>query len=227
MIGLKMTDRSVINYAMPKIAASQKDAFYERRRLDLIEAAVRLWAVDGYGATPVAKIAIAAGIAKGTFYLYFDSKQALLDEVLQRYTLLPRIEEMVSEMTDSTLDEAIASFVRTAWRHLHQSRDLMLVALRELPGHLPQAQAAIESVLVPGNKLLAEFLGRHLPPARAQEISLIVAGRGLLGMIILMFITQEILGAGRFLPVDEDDITATITRIFLRGVLGSEEPIPC
>ena len=218
-----MTDRSVISYSMPKIAASQKDTFYESRRADLAEAAVRLWASKGFDATSVATIAEAAGIAKGTFYLYFASKQALLEDVLRRYTLLPSVLNMVDQVANRSLEEAVDAFVQAAWRHLKQHRDLVLLALRELPSHLEQADEAIERVLVPTNKLLATFLEDRLGAQRARELSLIVAGRGLIGMIIMVFISQEILGAQRFLPVEEDKITSTIARVFLHGVLGANE----
>lgn len=46
---------------------------------------------DGYGATSVASIVKAAGVSQGTFYNYFDSKQALLAElrrgVFKRYAV--------------------------------------------------------------------------------------------------------------------------------------------
>jgi AcrR family transcriptional regulator len=208
---------------MPKIAASQKDTFYEGRRVELADAAVRLWAEKGFDGTSVASIAEAAGIAKGTFYLYFASKQALLEDVLRRYTLLPSILNMIAEMGDSSLEQAVDAFVRAAWRHLNQHRDLVLLALRELPSHLEQAQEAIERVLVPTNKLLAQYLEERLGQRRAQELSLIVAGRGLIGMIIMVFISQELLGAHRFLPVEDDKITATIAHVFLHGVLGANQ----
>jgi AcrR family transcriptional regulator len=218
-----MTDRSVIKYPMPKIAASQKDTFYESRRADLAEAALRLWAEKGFGATSVASIAAAAGIAKGTFYLYYASKQALLEDVLRRYTLLPSVQNMVEGMADSSLEQAVHSFVRAAWRHLTRHRDLVLLALREMPSHLEQAHEAVERVLVPTNKLLASFLEERVGAQRARELSLVIAGRGLIGMIIMVFLTQEILGAGRFLPVEEEQITATIAGVFLHGVLGPQE----
>jgi AcrR family transcriptional regulator len=208
---------------MAKIAASERDDFYESRRADLAEVALRLWAERGFDSTSVAAIAEAAGIAKGTFYLYFASKQALLEDVLRRYTLLPSIQTMVEGMADSSFEEAVHSFVREAWRHLTEHRDLVLLALRELPSHLEQAQQAIERVLVPGNKLLANYLEERLGPERAQEISFIVAGRGLIGMVIMLFLTQEILGAARFLPVAEDEITSTIAQVFLHGVLGAKK----
>lgn len=208
---------------MPKIAASERDTFYEARRKEIADAALRLWAERGFDSTSVASIAEAAGISKGTFYLYFASKQALLEDVLRRYTLLPTIQVLVDSMADSSLEEALHAFVRTAWRHLSDHRDLVLLALRELPSHLEQAQEAIERVLVPGNQLLAHYLEERLGPQRAREISLVVAGRGLVGMIIMVFLSQEILGARRFLPVAEEEITSTIARVFLQGVLGARE----
>jgi hypothetical protein len=37
-------------------------------------------------------------------------------------------------------------------------------------------------------------------------------------MVIVVFLTQEVLGAGRLLPVPEAEITRTIAELFLRGV---------
>jgi hypothetical protein len=129
---------------------------------------------------------------------------------------------MVEGMADSSFEEAVHAFVRQAWRHLSKHRDLVLLALRELPGHLEQTQHAIEHVLVPTNKLIAQYLEERLGAERAGEISLVVAGRGLIGMVIMLFLTQEILGAGRFLPIGEDEITSTIADIFLHGVFGTK-----
>jgi hypothetical protein len=52
----------------------------------------------------------------------------------------------------------------------------------------------------------------------------VIAGRALIGMIIVVFLTQEVLGAGRFLPVPEEEITRTIAELFLRGVAPIERP---
>jgi DNA-binding transcriptional regulator YbjK len=64
---------------MPKIPASERDAFYEARRTELAACALRLWAERGFDQTSVAAIAAEAGVSKGTFYLYFESKDALLE----------------------------------------------------------------------------------------------------------------------------------------------------
>jgi AcrR family transcriptional regulator len=53
----------------------------ETRRAELLAAATRLFEERGYDAVTVADITDSAGVAKGTFYLYFDSKEGLLDSL--------------------------------------------------------------------------------------------------------------------------------------------------
>ena len=48
------------------------------KRKRILDAAVRVFARQGFYATRVSEVAKAAGVADGTIYLYFDSKDALL-----------------------------------------------------------------------------------------------------------------------------------------------------
>ena len=52
-----------------------------RRRL--LDAAERVFGDLGYHDASVVKVADAAGVAAGTFYLYFDSKKAIFDELVR------------------------------------------------------------------------------------------------------------------------------------------------
>lgn len=210
---------------MPRIAASARDAFYETRRAALAEVALKLWAERGYDRTSVEAIAREAGIAKGTFYLYFETKGVLLLEVLRRNSLVPNILALIEDLKTRGLEEAVHGFVRGAWRHLDSQRELLLVALREMPTHLDAARDAVARVLVPANAALASDLETRIGPARAAELSSVIAVRALVGMIVVTFVTQEILGAGRLLPVPEAEITRTIAELFLRGVAPQKESV--
>lgn len=57
----------------------------ERRRGDLLDAATRLFATQGVETTPVAAIAEAAGVAKGSFYRYFASREELIAALKVRF----------------------------------------------------------------------------------------------------------------------------------------------
>ncbi len=63
------------------MARQSKDP--EERRLELMEKAQELFFSRGYTRTSVAQITDALGVAKGTFYYYFDSKQDLLEQLAE------------------------------------------------------------------------------------------------------------------------------------------------
>jgi AcrR family transcriptional regulator len=54
------------------------------RRESILNAALRLFADKGYRATSMSQIAENAGVAKGLIYNYFDSKEQLLEDVIQK-----------------------------------------------------------------------------------------------------------------------------------------------
>ena len=52
------------------------------RREEILAAAVRVFARKGFAATRIEDVAAAAGVGKGSVYLYFDSRDALLHAAL-------------------------------------------------------------------------------------------------------------------------------------------------
>jgi len=54
----------------------------ERTRRRLLESAERVFAELGYHDASIVKITEAAGVGQGTFYLYFESKKSVFDEVV-------------------------------------------------------------------------------------------------------------------------------------------------
>ncbi len=71
---------------------------YPNRRELILDAARRIFKEEGYDKARVSKIAEAAGISNGTVYLYFKSKQDILEALVNRYkemmadALLPALE---------------------------------------------------------------------------------------------------------------------------------------
>lgn len=55
----------------------------EARPSEIIDAAMALWSEKGFAATKLDDVAKAAGVAKGTIYLYFDSKEALFQSAME------------------------------------------------------------------------------------------------------------------------------------------------
>ncbi len=55
----------------------------DKKRKDLLNSAYELFTTIGFTKTTILAIALNAGVAKGTFYLYFDSKEQVRDELIR------------------------------------------------------------------------------------------------------------------------------------------------
>ncbi len=69
----------------------------EARPDEILDAALGLFLVKGFAQTTVEEIAAAASLSKGTVYLYFASKEALLEGLVHR-AVSPLAERAVSEL---------------------------------------------------------------------------------------------------------------------------------
>lgn len=65
------------------MSTAPRTARGEKTRGKLLEAAEQVFADLGYADASVVKITDAAGVGQGTFYLYFDSKQQIFDELVE------------------------------------------------------------------------------------------------------------------------------------------------
>lgn len=105
----------------------------EERREDILEAAVRVFAKKGISRTTVSDITDAAGVAKGTFYLYFASKEHLLGALKERFVaqILDQATTLYSRVGRqewwTLVDETIETFVDF---HL-SNKDLIQIIVQE------------------------------------------------------------------------------------------------
>ncbi len=73
-------------------ARAQRD----RRRAEILAAAAEVFAQKGYDVGSISDVIERAGIARGTFYLHFESKQAIVEELLD--DLLETLDSTVSRV---------------------------------------------------------------------------------------------------------------------------------
>jgi AcrR family transcriptional regulator len=112
-------------------AASRAQAAQDRRR-QILDAAVRVFARQGFHACRVSDIADEAGVAYGLVYHYFASKDEVLDTLfLERWhVMLDVIREVdAGEQPAREKLRAIASFIIESYRH---DPDLMKVIIVEV-----------------------------------------------------------------------------------------------
>jgi len=92
-------------------AATRRREAPDVRRTQILDGATRVFVARGIDAS-IAEVAEAAGVAKGTVYLYFVSKAELLAELraryLERFTVT--VEEALDRLADPTTGAAVEQF---------------------------------------------------------------------------------------------------------------------
>ena len=124
------------------------------RRRQILDAAIRVFAHQGFHACRVSDIAREAGVAYGLVYHYFDSKDQVLNELFaERWSLLLAAIREVDARPIAPREklDAVAGFIIDSYRH---DPDLMKVIIVEVTRaansfgrtHLPEIRQAYELI---------------------------------------------------------------------------------
>lgn len=132
----------------------------EQRRAQILERSLEVFAENGYHRTSITDVVKAAGVARGTFYLYFDSKEAIFHELLD--TLLGTLRASVGGMDLSPdappmrvqLHGIVVRVLQTA----ESNRALTRIIFREAVG----VDEAVDAKLAGFNDELHGWLARAL-----------------------------------------------------------------
>lgn len=106
----------------------------KERRSQLLGAATQVIAERGYAHTSVDDVIKAAGVSRGTFYLYFESRDALFAEMLDEFLLkLGQAVEIIGIEDEDPAGALYANFTRVI-ELLATHRNLTKVLFREAVG---------------------------------------------------------------------------------------------
>jgi AcrR family transcriptional regulator len=125
----------------------------DKRRL-ILDAAVRVFARQGFHATRVSDIADEAGVAYGLVYHYFRSKDEVLNELfIERWSLLLAAIEETDRTAASPREKlgAVATFIFDSYRHDPELMKVIIVEVTRAANsfgrtHLGEIRSAYESI---------------------------------------------------------------------------------
>ena len=123
------------------------------RRAHLLECALTVFAEKGYHTASIADIIRDAGVARGTFYLYFESKRMVFDQLLGDLfaALASRVRRIDPSRGPTGVVAQMESNVDEVLDYLLENRPMLRLLLAEAVG------------LDPGfDQKLSEFYGRLL-----------------------------------------------------------------
>lgn len=123
----------------------------ETRRQQILSAATTVFARKGYRHTSVSDIIEAAGIARGTFYLYFQSKEEIFLALIDLWfaELSRRLQESLVEecWSEEAFEEWRCRDLRDWFEFFHARRELAGVVFREAEAIDPRFEARMAELL--------------------------------------------------------------------------------
>jgi TetR/AcrR family transcriptional regulator, fatty acid metabolism regulator protein len=133
--------------------ASAKAPPVDRRR-QILDAAVRVFARQGFHACRVSDIAREAGVAYGLVYHYFNSKEQVLNELFtERWSLLLTAVEEIDGRPIPPREklDAVAGFIIDSYRHDPELMKVIVVEVTRAANsfgrtHLPEIRKAYEGI---------------------------------------------------------------------------------
>lgn len=185
---------------MSEIAEGRGPKFRRRaeaRPDEVLDAALELFIEKGFAATRVEDIAKRAGLSKGTVYLYFPSKEAVL-EALVRRAIIPIADSALGALAEYEGDPRIiiTMVIKMVGKRFSDPRIVAVpkVVFREVLGFPHLAEMYRVEVL---DKVLPVVIGlirRGIEQGYLRQVDPELTVRSIIGPLMLHLLMAEIFG---------------------------------
>jgi AcrR family transcriptional regulator len=177
----------------------------EARPQELLDAALELFAEKGFAATRSEEVAARAGVAKGTLYLYYPSKEELLKAIISQrlQTEIAAGAEQVQQFTGST--SALLTEVLTGWWQRvfgSPSSAIFKLVITEVRNFPELAQFYVEHVVQPGKQLIGRILERGIRSGEFRPVDVPSAVLSLVLPLVMLCVHKHSVGACT--PIEEE-----------------------
>ncbi|MDR7482208.1 MAG: helix-turn-helix domain-containing protein [Armatimonadota bacterium] len=211
---------------MPRLTATGRAALSEERRRQILDAAARVFAARGYAAATIEAIARDAGVAEGTIYNYFHSKEELLIGIPRHLAgaVLDDLATRLPEAHDAVAAERVLTRAgRVILDRVRAHVRFLKVFFSALPYLSPRAREAYMRLMPTA---VAGLLEPHLRAGQARGLyragfSPAIAARAFPAMLGMLALSEVLLGR-RLLPHDDSLLAREVARLFLYGVLAPQ-----
>lgn len=196
---------------------ARAEAKRQARQTEILAAAGRVFSERGYHASSVADVIEAAGISRGTFYLYFDSKETLFLALMDAFTeRIIRVVEVVDpEAPDPWLDvyENLRRVVDVVFEH----RELTLLVFRQSLGLNPEVDARLRRFYGFLREMIDGALEKGAKAGLIRKVDVPLVSTALIGAIKELFYSYLV--SVELSPPDRAEVTQGLIDFALRGLV--------
>jgi len=193
----------------------------EARPGEILDAALDQFTEKGFAATKLTDVAARAGVSKGTVYLYFDSKEALFQEMVKE-TLLPHLEEAeirVGGHEGSTAD--LMYGLCAHWRNNimnSKAAGIPKLVIAESSNFPEMARFYMDNVVSRGTALVERILQRGVDKGEFRPMDITHTARAVLAPMIFAAIYDHSLRPHDKGPYDVEKYLESHLQMILHGL---------
>ncbi len=180
------------------LAAPLRQRRKQDRPQELLDAALELFVEKGFAATRSEEVAARAGVAKGTLYLYYPSKEELLKAVIRQSLGLQisAAAETVAQFegpSATLLSEVLAAW----WQRVFDSptSGVFKIVITEVRNFPEIADFYRQEVVEPGNQLIGRILERGIARGEFRSVDLRSTVLSLILPMVMTCLHKHSLGA--------------------------------
>ena len=207
--------------SVPREPRARRQRRPDERPLELLDAALRVFAARGYRNTSLEEVAADAGVTKGAVYHYFSDKQELLLRALAQHQerALGRLNDAVRGHR-GTASERLRLVLRRAFAGDDPARARVLTLLQGLAYEAPDAYRKwLADGPVKGWRLVANLIGEGMRAGEFRddldrEVAARVVITGVLGQVVL----QRHAAAVPALRIDTDRLVDSTLDLLLAAL---------
>lgn len=197
----------------------------EARPDEVLDAALALFVEKGFAATRVEDIAKRAGLSKGAIYLYFPSKEALLEGLVRR-ALVP-IVELAGQMMTSMQGDPPALLKMVAKLIAANLADpdtvsVPKIIMREIGAFPELAQMYKREVIDRVLPLLVGLIRRGVETGEFRPVDPEFAIRSVVGPLVMHFLMSDLFGISSRNGLDLDRFLDHHLDLLFNGLLAPE-----
>lgn len=195
----------------------------DETREKLLEATLELISEKGYIGATTREIASRAGVSELTLFRKFSRKERLFEEMLEKYTFLPRLRGLIEEISDMPAREGLNTIGVRYLKTLHERRALVQILMSEI-SHYPHKVRTIHQQVIEN---LARTLESYLVDCQARgeirPLDMDYASFAFLRVLFSTFLYESVM-AGREMDHDRIEVVVSmLVETILNGIATIRE----
>ena len=200
----------------------QTPATEEDTRTKILQAALKLFARQGYDGTTTKDLAKSAQVAEGTVFRHFTNKKAILIEVATA-GWVDILTDLLMELSEMGSYKAVSQVMRRRMLNMRKNSDLMRVCFIEAQYH-PELRDSIQAEVIDKMTDVAEaFFGTAMSKGIYRQMNPKIVAKVFLGIFAIAGFSEETILDPDSSPQAMQEMAEGISDIFLRGVLNNEQ----